>query len=128
MNAGGFGSMFRSQADVVYLDKSFWKQYFEGCVECSDVLIPGVYADDLRKVQNVAIYIALLRNTREFEAVVNTIVRHMPNVENFLAVMTDMKVRPEAVPRNVVAVLNKTIDQEVNEEIKASLGLHDDLF
>ncbi|ROW05343.1 hypothetical protein VSDG_00520 [Cytospora chrysosperma] len=128
MNVGGCGAMFRSQADVVYLDKSFWKQFFEGCLDCSDDLIPGVYPDDLRKVQNVAIDIAVLRNTREFEAVVNTIVRRMPNVKNFLAVMTSMKARPEHVPRTVVAVLNKTVDQEANEEIKASLGLHDDPF
>ncbi|KUI68524.1 hypothetical protein VM1G_03771 [Cytospora mali] len=118
MNAGGSGVLFRAQADVLYLDKScFWKQYFVGCRE-SDVLIPGVYSANLRKVQNIAVDIALLRNTSELEAIVRSIIRHMPNVKNFSAMITSTKSRPAVVPRTVVAILERNTEKQANEEIE----------
>lgn len=120
------GPILRADIDILYLDKSFWRQYFAGYNPGQDIFIPGVYPKDLVQIQRVAVDIAVLRNRDEFAAVVRALRRHIPNVKIFQAVVT--KVIPHSVADSVgqIALLEDGLpDVYVSLEEKVRLGIHE---
>lgn len=120
------GPILRTDIDVLYLDKSFWRQYFAEYSPDQDIFIPGVYPKDLAQIQRVAVDVAVLRNRDEFAAVVRALRRHVPNMKIFHAVVT--KIIPHAVvePLGQVALLEDGLpDVFVSLEEKIRLGVHE---
>lgn len=120
------GPILRPGLDILYLDKTFWRQYFNSYSPNADVLIPGVYPSDLSRVQQVAVDIAVLRNKDEFTAVAQAMRRHLPNVTSFSAVVT--KIIPRAVdgPKEQIALLENGLpDVFVSLEEKVRIGVHE---
>lgn len=120
------GPILRSSVDVLYLDKSFWRQYFERYNQSVDIFIPGVNSMDLAQIQKVAVDIAVLRNREEFSAVARTIARHLPSVNEFSAIVTNVIPRVADVPEEQIALLEDGLpDVLVSLEEKVRLGVHE---
>lgn len=120
------GPILRANIDVLYLDKSFWRQYFDRCTRGPDIFVPGVYPKDLAQVQRVAVDIAVLRNRDEFAAVARALRRHLPNLRSFQAVVTKIIPRFVAEPEEQIALLEDGLPNVyVSLEEKVRLGVHE---
>lgn len=120
------GPIMRPDNDVLYLDKTFWHQYFARTDYDVDIFIPGVFPDDLARIENVAVDIAVLRNKAEFETVARAIGRSLPNVKIFWAVVTAIAKRPQQVPNDQIAHLDDGLPWVTDAE-KVKLGIHRDV-
>lgn len=120
------GPIMRANIDVLYLDKSFWKQYFDRCTRGLDIFVPGVYPKDLAQIQRVAVDIAVLRNRDEFAAVARALRRHLPNLTSFQAVVTKIIPRAVAEAEEQIALLEDGLPNVyVSLEEKVRLGVHE---
>lgn len=120
------GPILRANIDVLYLDKSFWRQYFDRCPRGPDIFVPGVYPKDLAQVQRVAVDIAVLRNRDEFAAVVRALRRHLPNLISFQAVVTKIIPRSDVEPEEQIAILEDGLyGIYVSLEERVRLGVHE---
>lgn len=121
------GPILRSSLDILYLDKSFWRHYFDRYNRDLDILVPGVNPNDLSQIQKVAIDIAVLRNRDEFAAVARAVARHLPNATSFSAVVTKIIPRVEDGPEQQIALLEYGLPEVlISFEEKIRLGIHDD--
>lgn len=120
------GPILRANIDVLYLDKSFWRQYFDRCTRGLDIFVPGVYPKDLAQTQRVAVDIAVLRNRDEFAAVARALRRHLPNLTSFQAVVTKIIPRAVAEAEEQIALLEDGLPNVyVSLEEKVRLGVHE---
>ncbi|CAN8102049.1 unnamed protein product [Discula destructiva] len=120
------GPILRPADDILYLDKTFWRQYFERIDQDVDVFVPGVLPEDLAQVQKVAVDVAVLRNRDEFASVARAIGCNLPNVQTLWAIVTMIEARPnEASPEQIAHLDDGLLG--VTDEEKVRLGIHDDV-
>ncbi|KAJ4419375.1 hypothetical protein N0V82_004957 [Gnomoniopsis sp. IMI 355080] len=120
------GPILRASVDILYLDKTFWRQYFDRYNRKMDIFIPGVYPLDLAQIQKVAVDIAVLRNRDEFAAVARAIARHLPNITDFSAIVTKTIPRALGGSGEQIAILEEGLpDVFVSFEEKVRLGVHE---
>lgn len=117
------GPIMRPDNDILYLDKTFWRQYFQRLDQNVDILIPGVFPEDLAYVEKIAVDIAVLRSKEEFTTVAKAVRRHLPSVKVFRAVVTNLARRPAQVPVDQIAHFDDGLP--VTDEQKVLLGVHE---
>lgn len=117
------GPILRPSTDILYLDKTFWRQYFERLDRNIDVLVPGVFPADLGQIRKAAVDIAVLRNRDEFTAVAGAIGRHLAGVQTLWAMVSRVVERPDSASPHQMAHIDYGIARLTDDQ-KVRLGIH----